>query len=187
MAQPYSFNLNSVTQQVLTTDGRVEELPIGSLRVPPPVGFQSVAECGGALGLCMGVAMEACYIVEGGFAIICGIVTLPAACITLVVLGVAIAICVLAGSIDEQFRAGCREIEARFAQAQQDCRDRHGTPYPGESLGQKLLREFALFECLQTIKRKIQQYIDELRKRLYNGGYRGPGNTIPGANPYYHM
>jgi len=54
MSQPNSFNRNSVTQQILTTDGQVEQLPIGALILPPPVGLQAVAVCGGvAGGLCL--------------------------------------------------------------------------------------------------------------------------------------
>ena len=74
MSLPYSFNRNPLTQLVVTSDGGVEQLPIGSLRVPPPVVVRAVALCGGfAGGLCLTGAWELfCYIGAAGTTVCTG-------------------------------------------------------------------------------------------------------------------
>ena len=74
MSLPYSFNRNLLTQQILTPDGQVEELPIGALRVPSPVGLQAVAVCGGVGGgLCLwGLWEGICYVGAAGITVCSG-------------------------------------------------------------------------------------------------------------------
>lgn len=182
MARP-ARNINSTQLVTLLTPNRTpDEIPSGALRLPPIVGLQSI---GGTVcnptvgGLCIAVAAEACYILEGIVICVAGAISWPAVCVVLVVgAGVTIYFCLKEGTAEEQFAEGSREIEARFNQAQLDCRNRYA-PRAGETPNEKLVREYDLSVCLQDIKRKIAQYIEELRQKLFGSG-RGRG-TIPSS------
>ena len=167
MSLPYSFNRNPLlTRQILTPDGRVEELPIGALRVPPPVGLRQ-AECAVGAGLCLWEGI--CWIGAAGLTICTGAI-IPIVCIA-VGAGVGygiyqLTICLSGATPQEEWDKGVEDIRDWVAAAEAECL--------------LLETEQEIADCSKAVQAAAWKAFLELRKKLGLGP--GPDPTQP-PNP----
>jgi len=159
MATP--SNINLLTRQILTTDGRVEQLPIGALRLPPPVRFRQ-AECiaAGAGGLCIWEGI--CYV-----GAICTGAWVPILCVTIALGAGALVIQLCNSTPAEQYENAFNQIEIWYAAQQAVC----------NAMGDEEAKQ----RCLRNLKDTLWLMIQELQEKFPNGG-RTTGNGINGSN-----
>jgi len=156
MATP--SNINLLTRQILTSDGQVEELPIGALILPPPVGLFTELS-----------ANEICYIVFGGF--FCLVNGVPLA-LTCIIVG-AVTICVDSYEHAEAVRKAAQKIKDDLELAKAKC------------VSNNVAGSAALAACLAAAEAAAAKAYEDLKKQYNNVSTIPDGGA--GRRPYFHM